>query len=184
MRQHQKKKRKNTSGRRDKSLSDVVNLITKDALLTLEELTANAPGDAKRDKKDRVIVEKKDLPEGVTTVDTLNGAWAYSDERLLRHVETMKLVLQEFDDEFWNDDGFSIMDLRRDRKGRLWADDLTIMYLCYTAIAMNLALWPYTRREWSALPEGMPFIKFICEKRPTNVKGKPNEQQQNSSPSI
>lgn len=166
------KRRKKNSGRRDPVLARIVQAITKDSLLTLEELTAGkADKEIKRDEKDRVITEREDLPEETTIVDTLNGCYAYKDERMAKYITTMKDVLNEFSDEFWSEEGASARFLRRDKKGRAWADDQTILNFCYTAVAMNLAVYPFRRKEWAALPDGLPFIKFICEKQHNTVEG-------------
>lgn len=160
------KRKRNTPKRKSKLFGDVVRLITKDSLLTIEELTAGLKDEEiEKDDKGRLLVKSPNLPPDTVAVDTLNGTFAYNKNRLERHVEVMKTVLQEFGDEFFTaDDGASVAKLKRDKKGRTWADDQTVLHMCYTAVAMDLAIWTHTRKEWAALPHGLPFIKFACEK--------------------
>lgn len=171
-----KKKKINTRGRRNSDLSEVVNMITRDSLVTLEELMGaetekEADAVAERDEKGRVIAEKSTLPEGTTAVDTLNGCFVYKDERLKRHIDTMKLVLKEFKSDFFEkENGETIMDLRRDKKDRVWGDDITILNLVYTSIAMGLARYTYTRPEWPILEHGMPYIRFTFQLEPGENK--------------
>lgn len=170
-----KKQRKN-KGRRDPTLARIVQAVTRDSLLTLDELTGNkGEAEIKRDEKDRVITETRDLPSDTTVVDTMNGSYAYKDERMMKHIPVMEKIMQEFEDSFWKDEGHSVRFLRRDKKGRAWADDQTILNFCYTAVAMNLAIWPYKRKEWAALTDGLPFIKFICDKKHNTVEGAHHE---------
>lgn len=172
-------RKRNTAKRKNKVFAEVVRAMTKDSLLTLEELTVNQDqSEFKKDEQGRILVEKCELPELTTAVDTLNGTFIYSDERLSRHIETMKLVLKEFDDGYFVlADGKSICHLRRDKKGRIWADDQTILHMCYTAIAMNLAMWTYRRIEWAALPEGMPWIRFNFDRNETSSVQEVNHEQ-------
>ena len=86
------------------------------------------------------------------------------DERLGRHVDLLKAAINEFDDEFFtSDDGVSIRNLRRDKKGRVRGNDQSILNLCYSAMAAGMAEWTYSRKEWVALPEGLPYIRFKKE---------------------
>lgn len=156
---------------REFAFGETVRQVVKDSLLTLEELTgAKDDSEVERDDKGRVIAKK--LPDGCTVVEGLNGHLIYSDERLERHKDTIAQVLKEFNAVFWRPNGATIMDLRFDYKGRTWADDSTLLSLCYVAIAMGLALWSKDRTHWSKMKSGMPMIKFICPKREEDKNGK------------
>lgn len=178
-----KTKTKNTPHRKDPAFYRAVSIIASDAKSTEAELNAkflekDPDWKPTLDDHGRQVFNPKFLPEGVTVIDTLNGHWIFNDARLMKHVEMMAVILQEFDDDFWSDFGSSIMDLRRDRKNRVWGDEISILALAYTAIAMDLAHFTKPRAEWKALPGGMPFIKFTGPKHGANFEevGKTSEQ--------
>lgn len=162
---NKRNKKRNTAGHKPKWFAQMVNEITKDCTLTVDELTASRAPDTETVYNDsRIEIKKDELPEGTTVVETLAGHWAFSDARLMRHMDTVHAIQKEFSDGFWGD-GLSIMDLRVDRKNRVWADDQTILHLVYLMLAMNLAVYPLPRSEWKNLKSGMPAIKFTSPRR-------------------
>lgn len=178
------RKKRNQAKRKDPLFAKIVMMIAKDSLVTLEEFMEakkEQTPDAKpeHDEQGRLVLEGLILP-GTTKIEGLNGHFCYNDTRLSRHLETIQKVMHEFDDKFWQDDemnkrGSSVMDLRRDRKGRVWADDQTIMHFIYLTIAMGFAEWSYPRNMWGTLDEGMPYILFTCTKRNDQLEGDHNE---------
>ena len=168
---HQQKKakkiKKNVAGAKPKWFAQMVNEITKDTTASAEELTAKLDQTEEiKLNEGRIEIKKDKLPEGLTVVETLHGHWVFNDSRLMRHIDTIHAIQKEFSEDFWDlENGDSIMELRVDRKNRVWADDQTILHFVYLMLAMNLAVWSYTREEWKNLKEKMPYIKFTSPKR-------------------
>lgn len=172
-----KGKHRHTPRHKDPAFSATVDLIAADSILTMKEIeelhkeSLKAQGEEEKeiekDEKNRLILDKFLVTgEGVTMVDSLNGHWLFKDERLARHIDIIKTMVNEFSDEFFtSDDGASIKNLRRDKKGRVWGNDQSILNLCYIALAAGVAEWTYTRKEWVALPEGLPYIRFKKEEQ-------------------
>lgn len=160
-----KKKKKNLAGRKDPRFAKIVIEMVRDCTASPLELTGKKEGEWDEDEAARVIITKDKVPENITVVETLNGHWAFHNDRMLNHIEMMARVMREFPDEFWSENGASICDLRRDRKNRCWGDDQTILQFCYLALGMNLARYSYTRDKWKELQSGMPYLVFDCPKR-------------------
>lgn len=163
-----KKKKQNITGRKNPNFARVIVEMVRDCTASPLELVGKTEGEWLEDDQKRVIVEK--LPEGFTAIDTLNGHFAFSDARMMNHIEVMARCIQEFHEMFWSDEGASICDLRYDRKHRVWADDNTILQFCYLSIGMGLANWTSTRSEWKNNFQGMPMIKFTCPKRGEKIQ--------------
>ena len=175
----QKRKKKNkhrhTPRHKDPNFQAMIDLIAADSMLTMKELeelnakSQEAQGDEKKemqkDEHNRFVIDNFLVTgENITRIDSLNGHWLFKDERLERHLDLIKTAINEFDDEFFtSDDGVSIRELRRDKKGRVWGNDQSILNLCYSAMAAGMAEWTYSRKEWVALPEGLPYIRFKKE---------------------
>lgn len=160
-----KKKKRNRPGRKPPSFALLINKIAKACQLTLEEIQPALDKLEQNDGLGRKVLSPNDLPEGSIVVDSLNGHTIFNAARCFDHIDTISLALQEFDDEFWEGKGCTIGDLRRDRKNRVWGDDMTIMNLIYVGIAMELIEWSYPRTEWPDLPHKMPYIKFKGPRR-------------------
>lgn len=165
-------KHRHTPRHKDPNFQHTIDLMAADSMLTMKELeelntkSQEAQGEEQKemqkDEHNRLVIEDFLVTgENITRIDSLNGHWLFKDERLERHVDLIKTAINEFDDEFFtSDDGVSIRNLRRDKKGRVWGNDRSILNLCYLAMAAGMAEWTYPRKEWVVLPEGLPYIRF------------------------
>lgn len=184
-----KTKKRNVAGRRNPNFARMIQIITRDCAVPIEELLIKKlqkDPDAKpvHDEQGRLEVLGTERPDGVTFVEGLNGYFPLSDERMFRHIDTIAIAAKQFDDAFWGDEGLDIMALRRDRKNRVWADDNTILQFCYVLIGMNLAKWTYTRDKWKDLKSGMPHITFLGPKPGEKIDDTNNEVGENDESNI
>lgn len=162
------KKKRNVKGRKSPSFASMVLTMLKDATVTVDELMEASPTKTLDEDSGRFKVTYDQLPEGTTTIHSLNGTWAFNEARLFRHIDRIDLAMREFGAEFWDEDGAPLMELRFDRKGRVWGDEIAVCGLAYLAIGAGLATWTEARDAWEKNSDKMPKIKFISEK--TNKK--------------
>lgn len=161
MRQGQKSKKRNVKGRKPPQFSQMVLTILKDATVTVEEMMEASPTKTLNEETGRIVARYDTLPEDCTTIDSLNGTWAFKDERLFRHIEMIARAQNEFSNEFYNPDGLSVLALRYDKKGRTWGDEIAVCGLAYLMIVAGLAEWTQPRNEWQNNEDKMPRIRFI-----------------------
>lgn len=160
MRQNKKNKKRNIKGRKPPQFAQLVRKILEDSTVTVLEMMEKAPNKTLDEESGRIKATYDTLPEDCTTIDSLNGNWVFKDARLFRHLEQLEMVKGEFGAEFYNEEGASLMDLRYDKKGRVWGDEIAICGLAYLLIGAGMAEWTQSRSEWASNPDKMPKIKF------------------------
>lgn len=182
MKQGTRTRRRNIKGRKDPRFAEMVMVCYTDALVTIDEYLEKAGTREFDEKTGREKVRYDQLPDGCTVVEGLAGAVIFKDERVFRHVDRVLVALSEFGDEFCEADGASLQDLRYDRKGRVWGNELHITGLAYLAIAAGIAEWTQPRSEWKSNSDGYPKLRF----KVNNLGEFENEyehEQKNTDPS-
>ncbi len=154
-----KPKSKFKGKRKPPQFGEMILTILKDATLTLEEMMEKEPTRKLDEESGRIKVTYDQLPEDVTSIESMLGNWVFKDARLFRHLDLIEKALGEFGDEFYAEEGHSVEGLRFDRKGRTWGDQGTVLGLAYLAIGAGLAEWTTPKSEWK--PNTFPNIKFI-----------------------
>lgn len=178
----QKKKKPKTkfqSKRKQKEFVEIIRHYTSVVSLTMPEITAMLREQGEEpefDAEGRLKITVTNLPEGAKYVETLNGHWVFDEKRLESVRSIWERLMKEFDDKFWEEPGQSIVELRRDFKGRVWGLDQDIQFLVAVALGLDLAEWSYPRSMWQKLKDGLPYIKFKGPKR-----GNQGEQEQSTS---
>lgn len=168
MQKKAKSRRRNQKGRKNPKFAEAIILMFRDAHVTIEELTEKKPTKEFDEATGRMKATYDQLPDGCTVVDTMGGHAIFKDERLFRHLDRIAMALHEFDSDFWSDEGLPVRELRLDKKGRLWGNEIAILSLAYLAIAAGMAEWTQPRDQWRTNEDQMPRIRF--------TKGEQDEQ--------
>lgn len=146
--------------------------ILRDTTVTLDEMTEASPDRVVNEESGRI--ELKYRPEGCIFVESLQGHYPFKEERLMKYYDLIRKFLLEFGEEFYSDEGASLMDMRFDRKGRSWdgSGGHLAAGLTYLAIGLEMAEWTKPREDWKNLPDGVPYVRFKKELKEEN----PNER--------
>jgi len=105
-------------------------------------------------------------PENAILVDGLIAKYGFHPDRVARHKEEVRALLDQMPDVFHahSGGGMSFLNLCVAKDGHQWGEHRNMEQLVTLAIATGLGQYCMPREMWSMFPGGMPYVTFDTSK--------------------